>query len=209
MTAVIAEAEKNARAKDIEVTVECSLYEFYNGALKEVTYQQTICYEGSDETEEVDKTIMVQVKPGFGEQTTLRFPKFGNKSFGAHASDLIVRFVSKDPTGGFTRDGNDLVYCVNVDLIEALESKPATIKTLDGRSILVTPNEAITPQIKVVLKGEGMPAQPIGNVLADTLSELKGADAPRGNLVVRYNIAFPKKILNHHKDSIMQALAQC
>jgi DnaJ-class molecular chaperone len=149
------------------------------------------------------------VKPGFGEQTTLRFPKHGNKAFGAHASDLIVKFVSKEPAGGFARDGNNLVYCVNLDLIEALESKPATIKTLDGRSILLTPNEAITPQTQVVLKGEGMPAQPVGNVLADTLCELKGADGPRGDLIVRYNIAFPKKILNHHKDSIMQALAQC
>ena len=38
MTAVIAEVERNARAADVEVTVECSLYEFYNGALKEVFY---------------------------------------------------------------------------------------------------------------------------------------------------------------------------
>ena len=36
------------------------------------------------------------MKPGFGEQTTLRFPKHGNKAFGAHASDLIVKFVSKE-----------------------------------------------------------------------------------------------------------------
>ena len=60
------------------------------------------------------------MKPGFGEQTTLRFPKHGNKAFGAHASDLIVKFVSKEPAGGFARDGNNLVYCVNLDLIEAL-----------------------------------------------------------------------------------------
>lgn len=89
---------------------------------------------------------MVSVKPGYGEHTTLRFPRHGNKAFGAHASDLIVKFkLTKDACGGFMRDGNDLVYHVNIDLIEALESKPASIKTLDGRSILVTPNESITP----------------------------------------------------------------
>lgn len=55
MTAVIAEAENNARAADIEVTVECTLFEFYNGALKEITYNQVQSYEGSDETEDVEK----------------------------------------------------------------------------------------------------------------------------------------------------------
>lgn len=88
---------------------------------------------------------MVSVKPGYGEHTTLRFPKHGNKAFGAHASDLIVKFRLAGYDGGFVRDGNNLVYHVNIDLIEALESKPASIKTLDGRSILVTPNESISP----------------------------------------------------------------
>jgi len=146
MKAVIADAEKKAQAEDIEVTVECSLYEFYNGALKEVIYYPVQVFEGSDETEEVEKSITVQVKPGYGEHTTLRFPKHGNKAYGAHPSDLIVKFALKEPTGGFVRSGDDLYYHVDLSLIEALESKPANIKTLDGRSLLVTPNEMITPQ---------------------------------------------------------------
>ena len=101
--------------------------------------------DASDETEEVEKSITVQVKPGYGEHTTLRFPRYGNKAVGAHPSDLIVKFALKEPTGGFVRVGDDLHYSVDLTLIEALESKPATIKTLDGRSILITPNEAITP----------------------------------------------------------------
>lgn len=31
--------QTNARAQDVEVTVDCSLYEFYNGAMKEVKYK--------------------------------------------------------------------------------------------------------------------------------------------------------------------------
>ena len=54
MDAEIAQAEKEARAADIEVTVDCSLYEFYNGALKEVFYCQTQVFEGSEETEDVE-----------------------------------------------------------------------------------------------------------------------------------------------------------
>lgn len=167
MTSVIAAAEKQARAADILVTVDCSLYEFYNGALKEVFYNQVECFDGSDETDEVEKSITVQVKPGYGEHTTLRFLRLGNKAFGAHPSDLIVKFALKEPTGGFVRQGDDLHYFVNLSLVEALESKPATIKTLDGRSILVTPNEMITPQTQVHLEGEGMPAQLTGNFVID------------------------------------------
>lgn len=36
MDAEIAAAAQKARAADVEVAVECSLFEFYNGALKEV-----------------------------------------------------------------------------------------------------------------------------------------------------------------------------
>lgn len=210
MTAIIAEAEKSARAADVEVTVDCSLFEFYNGALKEVLYMQTEAFDGSEESDQHEKTIMIQVKAGYGEHTTLRFPRLGNKSFGAHPSDLVIRFALKEPTGGFVRKGNDLYYHVNMSLIEALESKPATIKTLDGRSILVTPNEMITPQTQVVLEKEGMPAQLTGNFVVDAQESLQSKqECKKGNLIVRYNIAFPKKILNHHKETILAALHAC
>ncbi len=62
-----------------------------------------------------------------------------------------------------------MVYFVNLTLVEALESKPVTIKTLDGRSILVTPNEMITPQTNVVLENEGMPSGLTGNFVVDTI----------------------------------------
>jgi len=53
-------------------------------------------------------------------------------------------------------------------LIEALEQKPIQIKTLDGRSILVTPNETITPQTEVIIENEGMPVSQTGNFIVDT-----------------------------------------
>lgn len=129
----------------MEVAVGCSLFEFYNGALKEVSYKINKLLGGSTETEEEDKMIKITVKPGYGEHTTLRFSKLGNQSFGASPSDLIIKFVLNEPTGGFVRDGDNLHYFVKLSLIEALESKPAKIETLDGRCILVTPNEMITP----------------------------------------------------------------
>ncbi len=60
-------------------------------------------------------------------------------------SDLVIKFKLQEPSGGFVREGDNLIYFVNLSLVEALECKPVTIQTLDGRSILVTPNETITP----------------------------------------------------------------
>jgi hypothetical protein len=58
--------------------VQCSLFEFYNGALKEISYQIEELYAGSDETKSVEKMITITIKPGYGEHTSLRFPKLGN-----------------------------------------------------------------------------------------------------------------------------------
>ena len=173
MAAMIHEAEQKARAEDVEVAVDCTLYEFYNGALKTVTYQVRQLFKGSDETTIADKTIDVVIKPGYSKETTLRFPRMGHEAFGAHPSDLVVSFNEKPSEEGFVRDGDDLIYFVGVSLVEALEQMPSKIKTLDGRSILVTPNEMITPQTKVILEGEGMPSAQTGNFLGDAQEQLQ------------------------------------
>ena len=36
-----------AKPQDVEVFVECSLFEFYNGALKEVTFERSVAFEDS------------------------------------------------------------------------------------------------------------------------------------------------------------------
>ncbi len=153
------------------------------------------------------KRLTVTVKPGYGEHTTLRFERFGNHSHGAHPSDLLIRFKQAQPDGGFTRDHDTLYYSVDVTLQEAFELKPAQIKTLDGRFLLVTPNEIITPQTRVVIANEGMPASHTGNFVQDTAEQLVPlAERKKGDLIVRYNIVFPAKILSHHKEIILAAL---
>ena len=157
-----------AKAKDVEVTVECSLFEFYNGAIKDVAFQRSVVYENNDGSHIVQAEIKVEVKPGYSDKTTLRFPQLGNRTFGAHPSDLVINFKLTPLNGGFSREGDDLVYTENVTLIEALSPKPVSIKTLDGRTLSVTPNELITPQTRLVVSNEGIPLAPIGELVIDT-----------------------------------------
>ena len=45
----------------------------------------------------------------------------------------------------YNRKGNDLIYTHKITLEEALLSQPVKIKALDGRVIIVTVDEIITP----------------------------------------------------------------
>ncbi len=123
---------------------------------------------------------------------------------------MVIKFQLTPHNGGFTREGDDLVYFENVTLLEALSPKPVQIKTLDGRTLSVTPNELVTPQTKLVVQNEGMPLAPTGEIVIDTQESIKTVtQRQKGNLVVRFNVKFPQKILSHHKQTILDALATC
>lgn len=68
------------RDEDVIVEVECSLHEFYNGALKEVHYQRKQLFLGSSERKVITESITVQVKPGYSEESQLRMPGKGNEA---------------------------------------------------------------------------------------------------------------------------------
>ena len=113
-----------AKAQDVEVTVECSLFEFYNGALKDVSYERSVVNENNDGSHVDQAEIKVSIKPGYSDKTVLRFPKLGNRTYGAQSSDLVINFKLTPLNGGFIREGDDLVYSENVTLLEALSPKP-------------------------------------------------------------------------------------
>ena len=102
--------QTSARAKDVEVTLQCSLFEFYNGAFKEVSYERTYIYSNEEGLRTCEDEITVEVKPGYSKETVLRFPGLGNEVVGAFTSDLVVKFEQIESIGGFQREGDDLVF---------------------------------------------------------------------------------------------------
>ena len=74
------------------VTLECQLFEFYNGAVKEVNYARTKLLFSTDAKETKPERFEVTILPGFSEDTELRFKEKGHEAFGAKPSDLIVKF---------------------------------------------------------------------------------------------------------------------
>ena len=89
---------------------------------------------------------------------------------------------------------------------EAILSKPITIKQLDGRVIINSVDEVITPQTLRRIQTEGMPIvkkEESQDNLLKTVDELS-----KGDMYVRFNIIFPKQLKNHIKDTIVQALRE-
>jgi DnaJ-class molecular chaperone len=86
----------------------------------------------------------IEVKPGFSEHTTLTYTQKGNEAEGHKPSNIIIKF--KQAAHSFLRrKDNDLIYTHSVTLDQALQSEPVKIKALDGRNIIATIDEIITP----------------------------------------------------------------
>ena len=150
--------------------------------------------------------LQVTVQPGYSTETKLVFTGRGHESFGAHPSDLIIKFSQK-PLANFERKGDNLIYTHTINLVDALQLQPVAVDTLDNRQVFVSPTDVITPKTELCCPGEGMPCALTGDIVADTTNALQmEADRPRGDLIVKFNIVFPKRIQYECRQEIIAAL---
>jgi len=194
------------REDDIIVTLECELYEFYNGSVKEVNYARQQMLSSTNGSVVNAERFQVTILPGYSEETKLVFEGRGHEAFGAHTSNLVICLKQK-PLANFVRKGDDLVYTHTLSLVDALQMQPVGVDTLDNRKVFVAPSDVITPQMELKVAGEGMPRALTGDVVNDTTTQLQvAADRPRGDLIVKFNIVFPKRVQYEHKQEIIEAL---
>ena len=93
--AEITQINKKHRQEDIVVTLQCELYEFYNGAVKEVHYARKQMLSSTTGSVVNAERMQVTVLPGYSSETELVFENRGNESYGAHPSNLVVKFAQK------------------------------------------------------------------------------------------------------------------
>jgi len=183
------------RAADIEQTLDCTLHEMYNGAMKEVTFERTKVHFDGTTVETIKETLNIEIKPGFGPQTRLVFPGRGDELNGALPSDLIIS-LRQTADEHFKRQGNDLIYIHKLSLVDALQPKPFHVKTLDGRCLALNPPQVVSPQTRIPIADEGMPLCQTGNVVADVSAQILPVKGQaKGCLYVEFDIQFPQRIL--------------
>lgn len=157
-----------------------------------------------EETDSGFETVVV--KPGMHVGTKLRFKGKGNEQYKKEATDLIVTLVEDKVTevsevarSTQRRGAHDLIYTCKVSLQQALKAEPVTIETLDGRLLKVPVDAVITPKTVIRLEGEGLVQHGVKG--RDPL------DPPlRGDLYVKFDIRFPAKLSEAHRERIAKIL---
>ncbi len=137
-----------------------------------------------------EEEIVISVPSGVEDGEMVRMPGRGEATIGGGSGDLYVKLhVKPDPL--FVREGNNLVTVFKIKLSDALLGGSYTIKTLDG-------DEAISI--------------PIGTTHGEVL-RVRGRGVPfgrgsRGDMMVRLEIDFPKKLTREARDLVEKLRAQ-
>ncbi|KFR05149.1 DnaJ subfamily A member 1, partial [Nipponia nippon] len=124
------------------------------------------------------KILEVHIDKGMKDGQKITFHGEGDQEPGLEPGDIIIVLDQKDhPT--LTRQGEDLVMCMDIQLVEALCGFQKPITTLDNRTIIITSHPGQTVKhgdIKCVLN-EGMPVY--------------RRPYEKGRLIIEFKVNFP------------------
>lgn len=96
------------------------------------------------------------------------------------------------PHAIYTRDGDDLIMTIDLELKEALTGWKRTVTTIDQKQINLEKAGPTQPGSQDVYPGLGMP-----------ISKKPGS---RGNFIVKYNVKFPTSLTAQQKQKLKEIL---
>ncbi len=136
-----------------------------------------------------DKMLFsVRIPPGHQPREPLIYPGEGNydPTSSQKGPLVVVLKMRRHHSFSLTRHPQDnLLYRMEVPLVDVLIGLNATFKHLDGRSLRLHLHDVIQPGSLYRIRGQGMPT-PHGH---------------RGNLIVEFSVKFPDKIVSNSKDA--------
>lgn len=131
-----------------------------------------------------EEEVHVVIPAGVADGEMVRMPGRGEATPGGAAGDLYVKLHVKADKS-FTRDGSNLLTELPIKLTDALLGGDYRIMTLDGDETINVPAGIRHGEI-VRVKGRGVPSGRAG----------------RGDLLVRIDIEFPKKLSKQARELI-------
>ena len=175
------------KIQNIDVNLECTLEELYNGCVKKINYTKRVIGFDFRTTEEKEVSFDVEVFRGYDKNTVLTFKGLGHQTPGIRDSDLLVHIKEKKHKCFQRVNKNDLIYVHKIDLAQALNSEPVRFTTLDGRKLNISVDEIISPSTVKVVPGEGMP-------IFENEINVRDLNAKKGDLYIKFDIKFPEYI---------------
>ncbi|KAM3145139.1 hypothetical protein pb186bvf_002814 [Paramecium bursaria] len=186
-----------SKPKDLEVKVDCTLNEIYNGCIKKVTYGRQVLNKDGRTTRQLIETKEIKIDRGIEQGQKIVFQELGNEQAGFNPSDLIF-VVNQLAHSQFQRKNSDLIYVAKVSLANAISADPIQIITLDNRKLQVPVDSIITPKYVRVVENEGMPIF--------QKEQVYGNPYTFGHLHIRFEIQFPENLTEDQKQRIKNIL---
>lgn len=187
---------KRARTQQKDPPIEHPLFvtleELYYGTTKKMKISRKVLNPDGT-TSPQDKIVTINIKRGWKAGTKITYPKEGDQSVGRTPADVVF-VIQEKPHPQFTREGNDLNHTFDISLRDALCGSEAQIHvpTIEGASVNLPLNEIISPQTVRRIPGHGMP--------------LSKQPDTKGDLIVTFNIKFPKQLPQHAKGELAKLI---
>ncbi len=175
---------KPGKKKTIPLPV--ALEDIYTGCSKRVENQRKILFENGTVKAETKK-FNINIQPGCTSGTKYVFDGAGHQIPG-HKAGSIVYVVEEAPHPVFERDGSDLIFRVQIPLVKSLTGFSIDLQTLDKRTLCIPVTNIVQTGDVMVIEDEGLP-----------LPKGKGG---KGNLVVEFEVLFPKVLSETQKQVI-------
>jgi len=169
----------------------CTLEELFQGTVKKRKLTRTVIDAGSGRSMPVEKTVEINIKPGWKKGTKITFAGEGNEEPGKEAGDVIF-IIDEKPHPTFKRDGNELIHHRTISLKQALTGDQFTITSISGAPLTISVPDVIQPGYTHHVRGQGMP-----------ISKSPGS---RGDLKIVYNVVFPRTLTEQQKQVLRQYL---
>ncbi|KAI0987938.1 hypothetical protein GJ496_011993 [Pomphorhynchus laevis] len=166
------------------------LEEILEGITKKVKVTRKI-FKSDLSSKIEEKTLVIEIKPGWKAGTKIIFEREGDRRPGVLPADII--FVLRDkPHPYFKRNGSDVIFTARISLKSSLLGDQLMIPMLNKRTKLLKWREVINPRSEKRLRGMGLPN-----------STIPGS---RGDLIVRFEIEFPKSLSEEERQLVNCAI---
>lgn len=131
-----------------------------------------------------DEKMTIDIPPGVSEGIQLSMSGKGNSGErGGPAGDLLIQ-IEEIPDGELTREGNDVVYELYLNLVDAALGTKVEVPTIDGKKARIKIDAGTQGGTLLRLKGKGFPA-------------INGYG--KGDQIVHVNVWIPKKLSSEEK----------
>lgn len=174
--------------KDLYVSYE----DLMTGCTKKLKITRQVLNPDGRSVRMDEKILVINVKKGWKEGTKITFKQEGDQKPGHIPADIVIILKDKKHKD-FTRDkSNNLIYKAKISLRDALCGAEITIPTINGQVRRLYIQNTIQPSDVRTIQGEGLP-QPKN-------------PSQRGNLLVQFEIDFPKELSGAQKDMLRDIL---